>query len=190
MRTRPVLLHYHSLRAHPRHFFLDCREKHVDVPRLEPLGVDGAVEFVLFPALASLLVGSLGRFEDANAPDADLAVGIVARVRPRVWHNDHDLREMTLVLYAGRPGDSLTREDMILLFLPQKKKTAFVQVDDVSLVKKVAGCLVHLMADEVDPGLFLVLGKIRFDALSNICSLFFYETTALRSRSRSRARYP
>ena len=90
----------------------------------------------------SLFGGSLGRIEDANAPDADLAVGIVARVRPRVCHNDHDLWKVTLVLYAGRPGDNLTSEDTNLLFRSKKKKKkklAFVQVDDASLVKKIAG---------------------------------------------------
>ena len=112
-------------------FFRGCREKLADVPRLEPL----------FPPLVSLFGASLGHIEDANAPDADLAVGIVARVRPRVCHNDHDLRKVILVFYARRPGDNLTPEDTNLLFRSKKKKKklAFVQVDDASLVKKIAG---------------------------------------------------
>ena len=40
------------------------------------------------------------------------------------------------MLYAGRPGDSLTRENSIVLV--HKKNTAFAQVDGVSLVKEMA----------------------------------------------------
>ena len=177
MGARPVLLHYYSLQSHPRHFFLDCREKLVDELHLVPLGVDGAVELVLFPPLASLR-GSFGRFEGTNAPYADLAVEIVAQVRPSICHDDHDLREARLLCCTrGDPGITSLEKIRIFYFVLRRKASSFVQVDDVSLVKKIADCLVHLIADEVDPVLPLGLGKRRFDVASNLCSPFFLKSS-------------
>ena len=59
--------------------------------------------------------------------------------------------------YAGRPEENLAEEiwdDFVCL---EEEKPAFVRVDEVSSIEEVTGRLVHLMADEVDPVLFLGL---------------------------------
>lgn len=64
----------------------------VEVRRLVPIRVNDEDEIVLFSALPSL-GQSLGRFQDANGPDSDLSVEVVARARLSVCHSHHHLRE-------------------------------------------------------------------------------------------------
>lgn len=85
------------------------------------------------------------------------------------------------MLYTVRPEDSR------LLLAPPKKMSTFVEIDVVSLVKEVAGCLVNLVADEIDKAIFLwvperdgLMRRATFSALSH--------TTASRSLSRAPSR--
>lgn len=68
------------------------------------------------------------------------------------------------MLYAGRPEARFTPDDANLCLVPHKEAPTFVQMDHASLVKKVTGHLVYLMADDVDPALLLDLGKGRLAA--------------------------
>lgn len=93
------------------------------------------VELVFLLPVALLGV-SLDHFHGANAPDVDYAVEVVGWVRPRVGHDDHDLRDMARVLYPLRTGDVLVGEDAHLLFVLEKNEIAFIHHYHVQLVEE------------------------------------------------------
>lgn len=132
-----------------------------------PLDINVTVELVFLPPLA-LLGLSLGHFHDAKVPDADLSVEIVSWDRPRVGHDDHNLRDIALVLYPWRTEDVLVGGDAHLLFVSEKEKTAFIHHDQFQLAKDLAGCLVDPIADEVNLVLLLSIGTGMLDAASHV----------------------
>ena len=69
---------------------------------------------------------------------------------------------------ARGPGDFLAWEHSNPLSLPHEVKPTFVQMHDVELVKVFPGGLGRLIADEVDLGLLLGVGKGRFDTTSDL----------------------
>lgn len=48
IRAHAVLLYYYYFRTQPRHLELDCKKMFINVPRLVPVGVDGAIAPVFF----------------------------------------------------------------------------------------------------------------------------------------------